>query len=381
MKIKILFLLVLIIYINQNVIGQTAGFLFSSIKRDITNQKDSTLLIESEQKMWEAAKSGKVTMYDNPMFDCAFKVRMSKMAIQGCFKDSIPLKSGSSAYLINLMENRNADTCYIMSISPFLNYKYQDNFWVQDSIQPKQSVTKMQDYSSSFFIPNGHLESGPWKSGFAVRFLMPLSEYSNVLSEKDMHEQNRIVKNCFAGILGGNLVSDTLYRTVYFTSDSNEYLPQAPYANFLSYLKKGMLSGNFHTYQDPLLSKPMSKAMIEKACVAWDSTNKAEDPNNLGTFIYAPIKFEGQVKTLLVYEKWNYFLPPVITSENDYSPKKYLGSARQISAYGLLLTGGNVVWFSSDEVDKVILKENYNFTPYEECFRAERFKTLQIQVH
>jgi hypothetical protein len=376
MRIKLLlsFMLVLVI---RNGFSQSSGFLYSSIKRPVANKQDSLLLIHNEQKMWASAKNGNVMMFDNPMIDCEFRVRMSKGEIDYCFKDSLPLKSGASFYLMNLIENRNADTCYLMSFSPFLNDRFQERIWVYDTAQVPKPDTSNKN-TTSFIAPFGHWQMGAWQTGISVKYLMPLSEYPKTLPAKEMTAADKIYLAQLASQLNGKLSGDTIYRFVRFTKDSNEYLPQAPYANFLSFLKNGSLSGQLHAYPDCNLSKPMSKDYSESIYVSWDSTNYVEDPNNKGTFIYAPLKREGQVKTLLLYEKWNYLPAP---APSLYYASSYIGCRRIVCAYGLLLDSGNVLWFSVDEVNKRMEKDGYNFQPYEECFRAERFKTLQIQVH
>lgn len=380
MRIKILFSIAAIFLLFQTSYAQTPGFLFSGIKVNVQNKQDSLLLIHNEQKMWQEAAKGNVLMFDNPMLDCEFKVKMSKVQVESCFKDSIPMKSGSHGYMMNLVENRNADTCYLMSFSPFLNYRYQEKVrWIQDSTQTTKPNTNTDGSQTCFIMRYGHWEMGPWQTGISVQYLMPLSEYSKVLSPKDLAGANLIYRQQLASRLNGKLSGDTIYRIVRFTRDSNEYLPQAPYANFLSFLKNGSLSGELRAYPDERLSKPMWKIQIENTYSNWDSTNQVEDPNNPGVFILAPLKREGQVKSLLIYEKWNFF--PVSPGEIRYRPQPFFGCRREVDAYGLLLDTGKVLWFSVNEVNELIAKDNYNFQPYEECFRAERFKTLQVQVH
>jgi hypothetical protein len=377
MRLKLLFFIAAIFFLSQSAQSQTNTMLFSSIKRTVANKQDSLVLIHNEQKMWQAAKDGNVMMFDNPMMDCEFRVRMSKGQIDYCFKDSLPLKSGAPFYLMNLMENRNADTVYLMSFSPFLNDRFQEQIWVYDSAQASKPDTNNES-TTGFIARYGHWEMGAWQNGISVKYLMPLSGYPKTLPAKEMSAADKIYRAQLASQLNGKLSGDTIYRITRFTKDSNEYLPQSPYANFLTFLKNGSLSGELHAYPDCNLSKPMWKMQIENTYSNWDSTNQVEDPNNPGVFILAPLKYEGQVKTLLLYEKWNYFPAP---APSFYYASPYLGCRREVCAYGLLLTGGHVLWFSADEVNKLMEKSRYNFQPYEECFRAERFKALQVQVH
>ncbi len=375
MKIKLLFFSAILFLLAHFSSAQTPGFLYSSIRRPVQNKQDSLVLIRNEQKMWMAASKGNVQMYDNAMFDCEFKVRMSKAAIEGSFQDSIPLKSGASFYMINLMENRNADTCYTMSFSPFLNYQYQEKIrWIQDSTAYSKPDTGKVNVTRLAFN-YGHWEMGKWQTGMGVRFLIPLSEYPAVIPAKNMAELNKVYRAQFASQLRGKLSGDTIFRTLFFTVDSNEYLPQAPYANLILQLQNNLFGGDLHAFPAHDLKMPMSKRAIEVAHVGWDSTNQLEDPNNPGVFILAPLRYEGRPKSFVIYEKWIPFTQP----GNSIYPSPHLSYRREIVAYGLRLTNESILWLKPTEVIKV-LAIDYNFTPYEECFRAERFKTLQIQV-
>src|ERR1041385_6562871 len=291
MRLKLRFFIAAIFLLSQSAKSQTNTMLFSSIKRPVANKQDSLVLIHNEQKMWTAAKNGNVLMFDNPMLDCEFKVRMSKAAVEYDFKDSLPLKSGAPFYLMNLMENRSADTVYLMSFSPFLNDRFQERVWVYDTAQVRKPDTSNKS-TTSFIVPYGHWEMGNWQTGISVKYLMPLSEYSKTLPAKELSNADEIYRAQLASQLNGKLIGDTIYRFTRFTKDSNEYLPQAPYANFLVFLKNGSLSGELHVYPDCNLSKPMWKVQVENAYSSWDSTNQVEDPNNPGVFILAPLKRE-----------------------------------------------------------------------------------------
>jgi hypothetical protein len=378
MKIKLLLFsatLFLLVHISA---AQTPGYYFSSIQRPVKNKQDSLVLIHNEQKMWQAASKGSVMMFDNPMMDCEFKVRMSKAEVDYGFKDSIPTKSGSSLYMMNLMENRSADTFYLMSFSPFLTSRSQQRYWVDDSVQKISPDTNK--YTTSFRIIEraGHWETGPWQTGISVRYLMPLSEYPVVLPAKEFTNANLVYRRQLASQLKGKLFGDTIYRTVYFTCDSNEYLPQAPYANLLATLKNYTLAGEMRAYKSNTLSEAMSKADIESTYVDWDSTNQVEDPNNPGVFILAPLKSEGRIKSLLICEKWVPYQKEFTTGM--WLPQPYMGYRRIVTAYGLQLDSGNILWFSPAQMTSALLQGNFNMIPYEECFRAERFKTLQVQL-
>lgn len=125
----------------------------------------------------------------------------------------------------------------------------------------------------------------------------------------------------------------------------------------------------------------MSKRQVEEAFVHWDSTNAVEDPNHPGVFILAPIKTEAQVAGVVVYEKW---IPVALgydpRSEREWQPKADLQYTRQVAAFGLLLTSGNVLWCSPPQFGTVFCSGNFNWFPYEECFRAERYQTMKIKT-
>jgi hypothetical protein len=214
-----------------------------------------------------------------------------------------------------------------------------------------------------------------------------------VLQPNKLDSANTIYKNQLAYQLGGKLSRDTIFRYVRFTADSNEHLSQAPYGNFLTFLKKGMLEGHFPAYNSPQLTTKLSVSQLQNICVQWDTTNQVEDPNSPGIFILSPLKYEPSVKTLLIYEKWKPLVslpkaqPPVRDDafwRGEYAanpPDPYLGYVRNVAAYGLVLGDGSTVWFSPGDINLAMAQSNYDFIPYQECFRSERFRTLSLQVH
>ncbi|HTL83209.1 MAG TPA: gliding motility protein GldN [Bacteroidia bacterium] len=92
------------------------------------------------------------------------------------------------------------------------------------------------------------------------------------------------------------------------------YYPEAPLndrASLFDVMKKGLLDGSLHAYDNPAMddefTTPMSPKQIQDLFVQWDSTNQCEDPNNPGTWIICPIKTEltsPMVKQYWVKEDW-----------------------------------------------------------------------------
>ncbi len=354
--------------------AQSRGMYFSGIVCKVGTKEDSAFLINTELKIWKASLKGKVRVYDNASNDNGFNVVMSKYSIQMSFKDSglvrsstspyhvemhakdsFPVKSSTSFYKMVLMNNRNADTTYIMAISPML-------IWTRGLY--------------SFYY-------GPQVQDTSVMYRIALADYPALLAPKEMNRLKYFTLDQFSNTLRGKLSGDTVYRIARFTCDSNEYLPQSPYRNLLLWLSNGI--NDYRNppkkwYRDKELFHRMSKFEVDKSFSHWDSTNAIEDPNRSGTFISAPLKIVGQPKSLLIYERWIPFTPTLIVYPYNQPAQRYIGYKREVLAYGMVVTTGSTLWITPEEFNQALLRDEFNFLPYEECLRAERYKTLQIDV-
>lgn len=201
-----------------------------------------------------------------------------------------------------------------------------------------------------------------------------------VFWQQVMSRLHNMMINSFANEFGAIRRSDTLFRTVSFHDDSNQFLPQATYRHMAQLMKNGMLSGDLPAYKQCTVGEPMFKRQLEESFAYWDSTNAVEDPNRPGVFILAPIKVEEQAVGVVIYEKWT---PTMCPEENidkypNYRPQPYLRYSREVMSYGLRLSSGAVLWTNPDQFDKLFQSPKFNRVPYEESFRAERFERMHI---
>jgi hypothetical protein len=348
-----LFVLILSLLLISEAVSQRAGNYWSNTHCPIRDKSDSAFLISTESKVWKAVVANPATfVYDGAKWGTVYQVRMSRFSIKLCLTDSV-LERSVSIFDLSLLWNREADLCHVMAFSPVLRYERRDFRYYN------QTVTDSAAY---------------------VR--VPLSSYYSYLAEDEI-ERHRglVVKNLAESLHGVVTGGDTITRFVTFTVDSNEFLPQASIFHLLEHFQNGLFSGRLHGNRDKITDPGqwMSKSQIENTLVCWDSTNSVEDPNNKGTYILAPVKYEGQFKSLIIYEQW---IPLSIRIEAIWQrlPQPWKSFRREVVSYGLKVVNGKnakVIWLDAKEVD-IYLKETFNMIPYEETFRAERFKTMKI---
>lgn len=331
-----------------NAQAQRSGYYFSEFNRTITDTSDRAFLLRMENRVWHAADSGVINAYDNPAFDIEFRVRMTRSLWHSCIGDSFPPYSGTGEFRMILRENRKADTISVMAMNPYVHLIVED---------PNNPTT---------YIPSKRLLA-----------TFPLGDYPKVMSAGETERTKRICRDQLAAILGGKVNGDTIVRVVRFINDSNEYLPQADYRHLAKQGEDELLSGQINAYRNSSLDKKLTKRQIEESFVYWDSTAAVEDPNNPATFILVPLRYNEDPVSFVLLEKW---IPcPASSALNSYMPAPFMNYTRVVSAYGILLSSGKIIWLQPEQLEQQLAKDQFDFTPYQECFRAERYLTLRMQ--
>ncbi len=204
----------------------------------------------------------------------------------------------------------------------------------------------------------------------------PLFYYQSFLDDWKMKQLHEMTLNNFATAFRASRVGDTLFRIVTFTDDSNQYLPQASYDRLALELISLMRSGGLRRSHNKEFTHWMTAYEFDLIASQWDSTNQFQDPNNPGTWIIAPIKTERPVQSLLLYEKWT----PDTLCRDPFRMPVYLSYQRNLLAFGIRYSSKEVIWIPANEVRTALPDRTFNWSPYEESFRAERFQTMHIAL-
>ena len=364
-KIIILTILVLLIRYN-NLIGQYYFLKFPSDLVCKVDSSDAAFLKNCELRIWKAAVSNSTNaphIYSEPNIYNGFTIMLSRGEIQTFFKDSFPTHSFSRAFDLNIHWHPSGDTFSVMAFS-HINQIGKDSICYEDSSQP-----------------------GFWQCPFIVQYRTPLEEYFwfHLFTNNEKERIHRIVISQLASkIKATKCNQDTLFDQVTFDVHDKNILPQAQLPAFLSFLKNGLLIGSLNVFSDSTLTKKITRSDIDASLVNWDSTHLVDDPNNPGTQIYAPIKIECNPYQFIICEKWIPLFADTSRKSTTFSFLalwSYVTYCRRITAYGMRLSpSGKVLWLDPKQVDNYIAKNNFDFTPYKETFRAELFRRMQIRV-
>lgn len=260
-----------------------------------------------------------------------------------------------SCYDMLLNWNRNADTFNFVSFSP-VPYKIYNDYW-----------------------------SRCW-SRFDVRHRFVLSDYWDVMNLNERIAFKSILLNELALLfhnsewsIPASLRNDTLIRCVSIGVLNDPVMCETSLSDLsfvwlFNFLKSGILQNKIVMYKDSLCNMQVTDPAAESNWVSWDSTNMVEDPIHPGTFINAPIKYTSSIHRFLVLEHWIPFKEPLITS--NYT--SHLRYSRTVTVYGLY-SGSGTFWLKASDVESYFNAEGFNFTPYQQVFRSERFNTMQIK--
>jgi|GEM_PF-4995871 hypothetical protein len=326
--------------------AQYSGLHWSVIRHHEASRDDSAFIVDTETMMWKSSAPGFFQIYEGGRSGVGYRLRTSKFQQQLVLGDSTK-HNWTTLSELDLAWSNTLDTCYLLSYTPMEKVK--------------------RNYYGSF---------GSLVDDTIVIARIPTSSYFPFLKQAETARQREIILRAFASEFAGVFQADTLYRMSRLTCDSNEYLPQCSYSLYGQRLIQGTNGRKLQVFDDPYcrirLSYNGSVGKIER----WDSTNQVEDPRAPGVFIKAPIKYVGQPKSILVFEKW---MPGVVLSEDKkkWLPIPFEGYNRKVVAIGLLLSNGNYMWFKEDEVVKYLQSTGLNLPGYEQCFIAERASRMR----
>lgn len=355
MKTRYLILIVLFTT-PMNLLAQYKTWYWSILKCEISNKDDSAFLVEAEKQMWAKSLEGNFPVYDGWGGGRGYRLRITRADAESRFSDtSVSKLRFTNNWELASMWNWSADTFKIISFEP-------------DFIRPI-SDTRFQ-YSFKTFC-NAHI---------------PSFYYEHILKKMEMKRYHDLAIESLAKSFNALLRGDTLYRYVNFIKDSNEYLPQVSYSHLATAIQNGTYSGQIKCYRTVELNAAMSKRALEESFVHWDSTNAIEDPSHPGTFVLAPIRYQLFPKGVVIYERW---VPHYNGLEKleypNLGPQAYMTFHREVVAYGTRYgvdwnRTEKILWHNPDHVDTCLISSVFNWTPYEESFRAERFQTMHIAL-
>jgi hypothetical protein len=363
--------------------SQRSGHYWSTIPCSIENKSDGDFLISTESKIWKAAVNPGLEVYEGYSQGGEFRIRMTKSAVSWLFRDSSGYIGTVPIFDMSLMWDRSADVCYVMSFSARRTFYHVETRYKPAPPQPPvthslsdSSTTRIVFLSTG--IPYLYTDSTDIDTGTFVK--IPLISYRLFLNKEENERRRQLIVGEVAKAMHGNVTKgDTIFRLVTFTVDSSDILPQAPIRSLLETFKNGLFSGSLHANKNkiPGPAQWMTKRQLDDKFVSWDSTNAVEDPNNPGIFILAPIKYEGQCKSLLIYERW-VPMQLQVNGAYGYPPQPWKSFRRETISYGLKLTNDKIIWIDVKEAELYLPQENFSMIAYEELFRAERFRTMKI---
>lgn len=354
MKTQAIFFLFLL-GLSVSSLSQTTVWKWGTSRSVISNPQDSAFLVDTEKKIWAIEREKNAfRIYEGFFGGAGYSVAISKQAMEWYFADT----SIAKVKFINMTEllslwSTNADTCLIIGYEPMIGIE--------------------RDHKK--------FQEADWK-GITCYVHIPLYHYQNFLEKWEMKRLHDLTLNSFAHDFDATRQGDTLFRVIAFRDDSNGLLPQATFTHLGEMMKNGMLSGQLLTCRERSLATRMNKRSLEESFTFWDSSFVYEDPRYPGVIIPYPIQRSEQVVGVVLYEKWN---PEFCTLETEvrypyWRPQPYLKYVRQVLSYGLRLTSGKILWTYPQQFDALFKMRIFNWTPYEESFRAERFQTMHIAL-
>jgi hypothetical protein len=315
------------------------------------NSSDSAFLSNTTVEIWKATRlNADVMIYESRAEDSyrRFRTKLSLSARSDELNDSVisNINFYSAAEIVTAW-NSNADTFCVLSLGPLARAAAQDYAKGADTIA--------------------------WVD-------LSLHYYPFYLEPYKMKRMRTLLNNALADLLNATLSGDTLFRSIEFVPDSNEYLPQASYSHLARFLHYGMMERAIETFRTNTLIKPMTKGEIE-AYLEWYENVEVQGGDMPGSYMTLVTRTEVPV-SIVVCEKWipqgrdtlmekggiNYWIPV------------YQSYHREVIAYGVRYSHGKVLWHKASDVDTYVLNNAFTWTPYEESFRAERFETMHIAL-
>lgn len=300
----------------------------------VLNTNEDSIIAKSSDKPYP------IMCYDNAYFDISFQTRMSVAQAKDAFSDKSYYKNRLPNYFLITAVSQQLDTFYLMSCSSMKKAKQQYDL-IPDSVCPQ--------------------------------LLIPLSQYSNVLSPTKQSEADSIYRSLLTTQLNGKLINDTILHSVRLTIDSNQYLPQADYRYLLNYISNSTLSNKMQVYANSTLQRELNYGELKMKML---DTIQSVAPGLSDVVVMA------HVKSLIINYKWIpiEYNDTLWKSQSNW-PVPYCGYRSTIESMGLQMTSGNVIWFSKTDLELAMQIDGFDFSVYQECIRAELFKLLGVRLH
>ncbi len=299
----------------------------------VLNSNEDSIIAKASDKPYL------IVCYDNPYVDISFQTRMSVAQTKDAFSDKSYYKKRLPSYFLITAVSQQLDTFYLLSCSS-LKKAQQQYHLIPDSVCPQ--------------------------------VLIPLAQYSNVLSPAKQSEANSIYRNLLATQLNGKLINDTILHSVRLTIDSNQYLPQADYRYLLNYILNSTQS-KMPVYANSKLQRQLTYTELGMKMM---DTIESVIPG------LSDVVTTAHEKSLIINYKWIPIEYNDTLWQSQYTlPLPYCGYRCVIESMGLQMTSGNVIWFSNSDLELAMKNDGFDFSVYQECIRAELFKLLGVRLH
>jgi len=384
---KVVFLF--LIFFSQVGFSQTNFPFYSLIHTDYSNTKDLVFLDSLENKILDNIKNidkrkdfaSSVIFYSRE-----WKMEYTVSEVQYIYSPNIPKNSSLNTYETFLFWNNTVDTCLIWAFSKLYELSFYNTVYV-DTIHGKDLEEYYRTYNKKNNLPeNNQIMDCPCKPEkvFIGKDTLPwistpLGYYPFFLTTDSLQRLDNIVKSSVMQQFEINKFDSNLISKSSISIDST-ILYQSPTRHF-----SDLLTSNFYLeikiYSDPFLSKPLTMDDFEDLRVVWDSTNKVEDPNKLGTFVYAPIKNEYTPISINVIYSWKFGEFSGKRDEYDHDKKPISSLSRHISAIGIEYSNHKTVYFNYEDVKELCKKNRINFEPYNQLFISAGSKKINLQTY
>jgi hypothetical protein len=340
--------------------AQAPGYYWSNLPCKIDNKEDSAFAFGIYKRVRHdyLANTNKlqhsISLYDG---EKNFITKYSIDQAEDILTDSSTFdQKFKSWYNMCIRWNRNADTFGIIAYSPVCHVT--GSTWWPDPC---------------------------WHNVFDRKHRFAICDYAGLMSAQELTRYKSVLINELAQLFQSTEWSvpsivrkDTLIRVIHFSEFKDPVVcdkPQTGSSLFAlnNFLKEGIINQSIPVYTDSTCTKMVTDPSAEKYWVWWDSTNMVENPHDPGVFILAPIRHESTVVHFRVVEKWIPFLHTGPSSELQ----SFLNYRRTVATYSL--TFAQTLWIKPADFETYLSARGFNFVPYQEKLRAERFKTLWIK--
>ena len=301
------------------------------------NKEDSAIIVQAELSAWTVVRtSNAFPVYEYSPSGFGFGYRMSLDQCNWRFADTVVSKLNftANAELVTIW-NTSADTFWIAGFTPMIR-------------------------SDHYYRPC-------WLH-------IPFCYYHSMLDLAQYNREENIMMDALATSFRAERHFDTLNRVVRFVQDSNGYLPQASYHHLVKKLHEGTLSGILPIFRDSTCKVPMTKGMLEEITISQDAIS-IPDPMRPGETFVAWIRTAYYPVGVAIYEQW---VPDSVHADLSGFPSVFRQYHREVRAYGEMWSSGEIYWHSANRVTDMLKFPAFNWEPYEQSFRAERYEIMHI---